>query len=256
MSRKSDAEVLAELYGEQFYEELDARSVQSARVYLEFLWRFFQPASVVDVGCGRGTWLKACHELGSKRLFGLDGDWNSQSLMADDAIQFKGARLDQPFSVPQTFDLAISLEVAEHLPPSAAPDFVKSLAKASDVILFSAAYTKQGGTNHINEQPHTYWAHLFAEQNFAPFDLFRPVFWRNEEVCYWYRQNVFLYIKRNTGAWRLMEALGHKEMPELGFMNCIHPDLYNMRLAEADMGFMDHVKALLPSFLKAVRKRI
>jgi hypothetical protein len=49
------------------------------------------------------------------------------------------------------------------------------------------SYTKQGGINHINEQPHTYWAQLFAEHGFVPFDLFRPVFWGNENVCFWYR---------------------------------------------------------------------
>lgn len=47
----------------------------------------------------------------------------------------------------------------------------------SDVIMFSAAYTKQGGNNHINEQPHTYWAKKFISHDFVPYDIFRPVFW-------------------------------------------------------------------------------
>jgi len=102
----------------------------------------------------------------------------------------------------------MSLEVAEHLEPATAPQFVNSLATASDVVLFSAAYTQQGGTNHINEQPHSYWAGLFAGHAFAPFDLFRPVFWGNDEICFWYRQNVFLYVKRESAAWQ--RILGQK----------------------------------------------
>ena len=98
--------------------------------------------------------------------------------------------LNAALPMGEKFDLAMSLEVAEHLKPATAPQFVNSLATASDAVLFSAAYSNQGGTNHFNEQPQTYWARLFAEDNFAPFDLFRPAFWGNDHVCFWYRRPV------------------------------------------------------------------
>jgi len=249
---------IVDFYDASFYENQAADSVRSARIYLKYLWHFFQPASVLDVGCGRGTWLKACHELGSHKLLGLDGDWNKQSLMIDSAIHFQSTDLNKPFSVAEKVDLAMSLEVAEHLEPSTAPQFIKCLTDASDIVLFSAAYTKQGGTNHINEQPHTYWARLFAAQGFVPFDLFRPVFWGNEDVCFWYRQNVFLYVRKNNAAWQQrMESLGFKELANTSFMNCIHPDLYNPKaaLADIELGFKDHLAALLPSLKRAVRRR-
>src|ERR1700720_4464730 len=100
---------LAELYGDGFYERQVASSLQSARIYLAFLWQFFQSASVLDVGCGRGTWLKACHDLGGTRLIGFDGDWNNQTLMIDSTIQFQSIDLNRPFRVPQKVDLAMSL---------------------------------------------------------------------------------------------------------------------------------------------------
>ena len=251
---------IVDFYDASFYENQAADSVRSARIYLKYLWHFFQPASVLDVGCGRGTWLKACHELGSHKLLGLDGDWNKQSLMIDSAIHFQSTDLNKPFSVAEKVDLAMSLEVAEHLEPSTAPQFIKCLTDASDMVLFSAAYTKQGGTNHINEQPHTYWARLFAAQGFVPFDLFRPVFWGDENVCYWYRQNVFLYVRKNNAASQRMESLGFKEIADTSFMNCIHPDLYNLKAAGAEradivLGFKDHLAALLPSLMRAVRRR-
>jgi hypothetical protein len=188
---------------------------------------------VLDVGCGRGTWLKACHELGSARLLGLDGDWNKQLLMIDTTIILQSIDLNKPFSVAEKVDLAMSLEVAEHLEPSTAPQFVKCLADTSDTVLFSAAFTKQGGMNHINEQPHAYWARLFAAHGFVPFDLFRPVFWGNEDVCFWYRQNVFLYVRKGSATWQRMESCGSKELADASFMNCIHPDLYNIKAAQA-----------------------
>jgi hypothetical protein len=145
----------------------------------------------------------------------------------------------------------MSLEVAEHLEPSAAPQFIKSVTASADVVLFSAAYTKQGGTNHINEQPHTYWAQLFAEQGFMPFDLFRPVFWGNEQVCFWYRQNVFLYIKKDSDPWRRIVACGFKEIADLSFMNCVHPDLYNIKTAEPPQPTLKSYAELPPPTVKS-----
>jgi SAM-dependent methyltransferase len=236
-----------EMYGESFYSNQSKGALQSARRYLSYLWTTFQPKAVLDVGCGRGAWLKACHELGATRLLGLDGNWNSQSLMVDAAIDFRSIDLNKPFSIEERVELAICLEVAEHLEPETAPQLVKCLTEASDVVLFSAAYLNQGGTNHINEQPHSYWAKLFAEHFFCPFDLFRPVFWGDEDVAFWYRQNVFLYVKKDSSEWHLVTGAGHKPMTNIDFMNCIHPDA---------MSFTRHLVALYPSFVRGLRKRL
>jgi SAM-dependent methyltransferase len=236
----------SEMYGEHFYLDKGKRSLQSARRYLSHLWTTFQPKSVLDVGCGRGDWLKACHEVGATRLLGLDGTWNSQTLMVDDAIEFRSTDLNKPFSVERV-ELAICLEVAEHLEPGNAHQLIKCLTDSSDVVLFSAAYLDQGGTNHINEQPHTYWANLFAEHFFSPFDLFRPIFWGDDDVDFWYQQNVFLYVKKDSAEWHLMTRAGHKPMANVDFMNCIHPDA---------MSFRRHLTALYPSFVRGLRRRL
>ena len=120
-------------------------------------------------------------------------------------------------------ELTICLEVAEHLEPKTAPQLIKCLTDSSDVVLFSAAYLNQGGTNHINEQPHTYWAKLFANFCFRPFDLFRPVFWGDEDVDFRYRQNVFLYVREDSPKWHLITGSGQKPMANIDFMNSIHP---------------------------------
>src|SRR6185312_1606072 len=129
----------SKMYGESFYSTQSKGALQSARRYLSYLWTTFQPKSVLDVGCGRGDWLKACHEVGATRLLGLDGIWNSQTLMVDDAIEFRSTDLNKPFSVERV-ELAICLEVAEHLEPENAHQLIKCLTDSSDVVLFSAAY--------------------------------------------------------------------------------------------------------------------
>ncbi len=245
---------LTEMYGENFYERYLAVSIQSARIYLKYLWQFFQPVSVLDVGCGRGAWLKACRELGSTTLLGFDGGLSNQSSMIDSAINFHGINLNEAFSVPYKVDLAMTLEVAEHLQPATAPFFVKLLTDAADAVLFSAAYTKQGGTYHINEQPHTFWAKLFAEHGFVPFDLFRPLFWGNEDVCFWYRQNVFAYVKRNSPVFLQLASHGFRELADISFMDCIHPDLYRSKTLPPSV--RDHIVDLMPSVWRAIRRRL
>jgi hypothetical protein len=169
--------------------------------------------------------------------------------MVDEAIEFRSIDLDKPFSAAEKVDLTICLEVAEHLDPKIAPQLINALTASSDVVLFSAAYLDQGGTNHINEQPHTYWGNLFAEFSFCPFDLFRPVFWGDEEVDFWYRQNVFLYVRKESAEWHLMVRTGQMPMANLEFMNCIHPSAIRS-------GFRHHLLALYPTFVQGLRKRL
>jgi SAM-dependent methyltransferase len=247
---------LAEHYGDGFYERQATTSLQSARIYLAHLWRIFQPGSVLDVGCGRGTWLKACHELGSETLYGFDGEWNRQALMIDSAVRFRSIDLNQPFALSEKVDLAMTLEVAEHLNEASAPEFIRCLTSTADAVLFSAAYTKQGGTNHINEQPHTFWAKLFAEHDFAVFDVFRPVFWGNDTVSFWYRQNTFLYARRGSKPYDQLCGQGFVELKDISFMNCIHPELYKRKVLEPPpLDFKSHVVDLVPSVLRALRRR-
>ena len=82
--------------------------------------------------------------------------------------------MDLSGKISDKYDLAISLEVAEHLSPSRSCGFIDDLTNLSDVVLFSAAIPMQGGTNHINEQPISYWANLFLERGFVPISCIRP----------------------------------------------------------------------------------
>ena len=242
-------------YDQAFYEGQMAESLQSARIYIAHLHKYLQPSSVLDVGCGRGMWLKACGELGSTKLIGLDGGWNRPELMVEPTISFRPIDLDQPFTEPRV-DLAMCLEVAEHLAPASAATFVTSLGSTSDVVLFGAALLGQGGTNHINEQPASYWAALFDKQGFDAFDLFRPTLWGDKRVCFWYRQNTFLYARRDSAV--------HRRLPSpvsRGFMDCVHPELFAntvvaKQYVDATPSFSENVAALAPSFVRAVKRRL
>ncbi|MBR2124593.1 MAG: methyltransferase domain-containing protein [Acetobacter sp.] len=106
---------------------------------------FFIPKSVADLGCGRDTWLKAFGKYGPENLVGFDGDWNSQSQIVDPSIKYIPIDLNKPIdNLKDRFDLAISLEVAEHLKKESSTTFVRNITALSDVIMFEAAYKNQG----------------------------------------------------------------------------------------------------------------
>jgi SAM-dependent methyltransferase len=149
--------------------------------------------SVVDVGCGVGTWLAVFRELGVTDTAGLDGDYVDRQLLQIPQDQFTATNLSSSFRLPRTFDLAVSLEVAEHLPPQAAEGFVHSLTRLAPVVMFSAAIPFQVGTGHLNEQWPDYWAALFKQHDYLPIDCIRGKIWTNDDVEYWYAQNTLLF---------------------------------------------------------------
>jgi hypothetical protein len=221
-------------------------------VYAGLIATFFTPKSVVDFGCGRGTWLKAFKEIGATKLVGFDGEWNSQRNMIDDSIIFNACDLNKgvPRDRNEKFELAISLEVAEHLEPSSAETVVQSLVSLSDIVLFSAAFTGQGGRNHINEQPHTYWARLFATHNYVPFDILRPVVWGDTRVEWWYRRNAFLYVRSNSVMYKTLRARKIDPMKDIALMDCVHPNRYLARLP------LRQSARLIPRVLANIRRRL
>jgi len=253
---------LSAVYDQSFYDSQVDGSLASARIYLRHLFDFFKPVSVVDIGCGRGAWLSTCHELGSTHIVGYDGLWNSQSQMIDGAIQFNAVDLNAPIDAGQQFDLAISLEVAEHLLPDSALQFVTSLSRISDVILFGAAIPGQGGTNHLNEQYQSYWGRLFLERNYHIFDVFRPPFWLDRRIDPWYRQNTFLYVKNGHVLHTELKTRGIQEIINLPFMDCVHPWLLEVKLSQLsanlqeNMRFKQHLQDLIPSFMRGIKSRL
>jgi SAM-dependent methyltransferase len=158
------------------------------------------PASVVDVGCGAGTWLAAARKLGAGKAVGVEGAWVANVRSASTDIEMHHADLEAPLPPLGRFDLAMCMEVAEHLSRDRAESLVADLCALSDTVLFSAAVPWQGGIGHLNEQPQSYWAGLFAENGFGAHDVIRPRVWKDGRVSYWYRQNAILYRKGVPGA--------------------------------------------------------
>lgn len=182
----------SELYDPEFYNSQSGNSLSSAEVIVPLFLGHFSPHSVVDIGCGVGGWLRVFQDQGVPDIKGIDGDYVSVDMLHIPSDCFEPADLTSLANIG-SFDVACSLEVAEHLPQEAAERFVTLLTSAAPVVLFSAAVPSQGGTWHINEQWQSYWCEKFAERGYVALDLIRPKIWDDERVAIWYRQNVLVF---------------------------------------------------------------
>jgi SAM-dependent methyltransferase len=223
-------------YTQDFYDVHADGSLRSARVILSELFLLCDlPQAVVDVGCGTGTWLLAAREKGVTEFFGLDGDWVSPGQLKIPpecyvACDISAGPLVLASLPRKRFDLVISVEVAEHLPPNKASQFISLLCELGDLILFSAAIPGQPGENHINGAWPAQWAELFADHNFFCFDVLRSRVWMNPDVDWWYAQNVLIFASSESKTYsRLSQIAAAVKTP----FPIVHPKLFNKALREA-----------------------
>ncbi|MDR2471662.1 MAG: class I SAM-dependent methyltransferase, partial [Treponema sp.] len=184
-------------YNNTFYLDQADGSYSSAKIVLEKALAMLPKVhSAVDFGCGVGTWLAALQEMGVKEIKGYDGPWVNKNMLMIPPEYFIEVELDKRVFVDKKYDVAISLEVAEHLPPDSAELFIESIVQASDIILFAAAIPFQGGTNHINEQWPDYWSGIFSKNGYIAVDCLREQIWNEANVEWWYKQNIIVFIKQ------------------------------------------------------------
>ncbi len=208
------------LYPADFYAERRRHTLHAARRILGALPEGLPRGKIADIGCGTGTFLAAALELGAEALFGIEGDWVTQDMLDEQRITFTPRDLEQGFVGPKV-DLAMSLEVAEHLSPGRAPGFVADLCAMAPAVLFSAAIPGQGGVGHVNEQWPSYWAGLFAQHGFVALDLLRAEIWADEAIPAWYRQNAILYLRPE-----LAEELGLTPS-RIALLDRVHPAFWD-----------------------------
>jgi SAM-dependent methyltransferase len=247
-----------ELYDKNFYAEQSSGSINSAKQVVPFIAKILPNInSVIDVGCGVGGWLKEWKLL-RKTIFGIDGNELSENDRKILNREYIKSNLE--FQLPELkskFDLCMSLEVAEHLTPERGNggggkvSFIKDICSYSDIVLFSAAIPGQTGVNHINEQWQSYWADIFYQRGYKPYDILRDHFWNNSDVAWWYSQNMILYSKIELNA-----------VPASRVLDRVHPrclEMYykkeNSPFKKEDLSYIQKAKRKAKKILKTVMGR-
>lgn len=191
----------APVYDGRFYDGQSDLSRRSADRIVPLLLDYFKPRSVIDIGCGVGTWCAAFEANGVPLVQGLDGPWVDRSklqIRPDRFVEFDFATAPKPYQpklAAGTFDLVVSFEVLEHIDAAHARDVVAMMTRLGDIVVCGVAIPLQGGKHHVNEQWPDYWRALFAEQGFEAFDALRPLMAHFDNVDSAYVQNTILYVK-------------------------------------------------------------
>lgn len=236
-------------YNDNFHNAHFQSSINSANEILPYFFKYFKPKTLLDVGCGIGSWLTIAEQNGCE-ILGIDGNYVNNEDLVIDKNNFKPFDLNQPFNLEKKFDLVLSLEVAEHILPINAKIFIQSLCIHSDVILFSAAVPGQEGTLHFNEQYNQYWVDLFSKNDYQCIDFVRHEIWNNNKISWWYRQNILIFIKKS-------EIKNPKYSPIVNKLDYnqntyIHPELLKYKTDKADKleKILNSPKQIIKYYLK------
>lgn len=244
-------------YDDGFYAEQAPGSERSATAILPLAFRLSRPTSLVDVGCGVGTWLQVARELGVPTVFGVDGDYVRRTGLRVDEHEFQPADLRVPLpSLARRFDMALCVEVAEHLPVGRAQGLVDDLCALADVVVFSAAIPGQGGTDHINLQPQSAWSARFAVNGYQGFDLVRPYVWADPSVDPWYRQNILVFVNRDC--LELAARATEMDAAAPGLLDVVHPDVLALwvRRATRPVSTMQALRLTARAVRRAAGRRL
>lgn len=185
--------------------------------------------SAIDIGGGLGAWMRAFKDLKNSeaKILVLDGcDINRGKYLDDDEFLLCDlAKYDASKVSATKYDIAVSIEVAEHLDEMYAEKFIENLCALSDIVLFSAAIKWQGGSHHVNERPQSYWKEKFEKCGYQIIDCIRPHFWSDTTIDGVVRQNCFLYVSRDKYK-EVKEKFEDSVMP----IDVVIPELYNFKM--------------------------
>jgi SAM-dependent methyltransferase len=232
------------LYSRKFFAHMRDGADVSAQALVPIVLAVHPARSVVDVGCGIGMWVKAFAEHGLAAI-GIDGAYVDRAQLAIDPQRFIASDLNRPLDTADLcrrfgnadtgrFDLAMSLEVAEHLEPARADSLVRDLCALSDVVLFGAAVPFQGGAGHVNERWQSWWAQKFADNGYEAYDVLRHDIWARRDIAWWYKQNTLFYVRRGSAAharFATRFAASDRTMFDL-----VHPELFRGKVNKLKNG--------------------
>jgi SAM-dependent methyltransferase len=213
-------------YLNEYHDAGKARGIKSAEAVTRLVHDVVKPGSVVDVGCGHGYWLRAFMNLRARSVTGIDGDYIDRAKLEIPVDRFVEMDLNRPRPLANSFDLAMSIEVAEHLRPSSSDGFVDFLCSLSTCILFSAGIPGQPGRYHINARWPYFWSEKFGSRGYVALDFIRPRIWHDEDLMLCHRQNILLYVHRD-----LAGTAPYRDLPRMNCLTLVDYDVILQQLS-------------------------
>ena len=188
------------IYTRDYYaDSVEGAAVQSAGVMARSIFECFRPKALIDVGCGTGALLAAFRELGCD-VRGLEYSDAGLAYCRNRGLPVEKFNIETDrLAAGKIYDVAVSFEVAEHLAAWKADGYVELLCGLAPVIVMSAATPGQGGHDHVNEQPHTYWIEKFHHRGYVIDQVTSARLsseWKTSGAASWYYDNVMVFRRR------------------------------------------------------------
>lgn len=188
------------IYSESYYSNVvEPAASEAASAMAKSITRDTKARNLIDVGCGSGALLAALREHGCT-VSGLEYAEAGLSVCRSRGLHVQKFNLEQDqLEIRDNHDVAISMEVAEHLPARCADRLVGLLTSLAPIVVFTAAFPGQGGIDHVNEQPPSYWIAKFNACGFyldsALSDQWKGE-WQAAAVADWYWKNIMVFHRR------------------------------------------------------------
>jgi len=150
--------------------------------------------SVVDVGCAIGDYVKWFDDNGYEG-WGIEGSAAAEEFMVTGQVTIWDLREILFIKAKdKKFDLAFSLEVAEHIEPFYSDIYIQNLCLLSNTVLISAASPGQKGHGHVNCVTRQFWIDAFKRHNYINMKGFENR-WREALVPYRTKKELSSYFK-------------------------------------------------------------
>lgn len=207
-----------------FYRMMEESSKAAAFEMLTPIIRILQPNSIYDFGCGEGIWLNVVKSINKDiDILGFDGDHILKSNLKIPDQYFIPCDLARNIRGYKS-DLALSIEVAEHIEEQYSDVFIDNITSCSSQVLFSAAIPGQGGIHHVNEQWQEYWIEKFEKRGYNVDFSVRDYFWNNHNITPWRKQNILFFSKEKITLFPNAKPI----------CSIAHPDMFKLKVDNLD----------------------
>jgi SAM-dependent methyltransferase len=158
-------------YGRYYYRHDCGIPYERNSHWLEFfgkiadaIVRDLRPTSVLDAGCAMGFLVEALRARGVE-TWGIDVSEYAISQVHESVREFcRVGSIAEP--LPRRYDLIVSIEVLEHIPPAEGAAAISNLCAATDRLLLSTTPDDYGEATHLNVQSPEVWSAALAREGF------------------------------------------------------------------------------------------
>ena len=136
-----------------------------ANDFYNVIMELLAPKSVIDMGCGSGDLLAPFEKKGLDVL-GIDASIAIQDYLKIKRANFILLDLREAHYPLKKYDLAMAVEVGEHVEEEFADILVDNICRSGKTVLWTADSELRGGFYHPNPQKPDYWTSKFRERNY------------------------------------------------------------------------------------------